>query len=104
MPFSSLDNTFIESLVDVGIVGTSILIAFVFITMRKPVTWALAKKGPISEDELYRLVAAGYMVILFIRSFTGSVFQVFTFGLILYLLLVVAWEFSVTRQPRSLAA
>ncbi|MBV6467364.1 MAG: hypothetical protein DCC43_15010 [Candidatus Brocadia sp.] len=88
---SSVDNTYLEVLVDLGVVGLTILL-----TALITVAWSLYKYRPsVIEKELRSMWDSIWLLLLvlifpiFIRSLTGPTFQVHHFNLFLFLILII---------------
>lgn len=90
MEFTSLDNTYIESLVDIGILGTFFLFLLVIKTfIRNLKFWKLIKK---QLNFNWVILSLGFLVIMFVRSLTGPTFQNFNINLYFLLLLYISTE------------
>ena len=86
---SSLDSTYIDALVDVGLLGSAFLFGFVFRCL------AIAKDGLLLgrvQDRAWNSIFFGFISIMFIRSLTGPSFQALHLNLLFLLLMVAAWE------------
>lgn len=102
MEYSSLDNTYIEALVDVGVIGTVFLTIFVLILLKKMIILVVNSRYSYSPDFWWINVSAGYVFIMFIRSLAGPSFQVLHFNLLLLLVISVAWELNSTKRYTAL--
>ncbi|SNR36989.1 O-antigen ligase family protein [Lutibacter flavus] len=90
MAFSSLDSTYLETLVDVGVVGSFFLFFFIFKALYN--NYRLLKISVIRKQSMWIWVAFGYLVIMIIRSLSGPTFQVFHIDLYFLLLIVISQE------------
>jgi O-antigen ligase len=73
--FSSVDNTFLEALVDVGLVGTIFLLAFavsVFVSSIRALRW---RAPQFSGGGWERLASFVFITFILIRSMTGPTLQ-----------------------------
>ena len=102
MEYSSLDNTYIEALVNVGVVGTVFLVFFVLIMLKKMVALVIKSRQSHSPDFWWINVSAGYVFIMFIRSLSGPSFQVLHFNLLMLLVISVVWELEFTKRRSPL--
>jgi O-antigen ligase len=91
LEYSSVDNTYLEVLVDLGILGLIIMSAAVISVGLK---WIAASPGRQYKSirgkwKPYWILLTGFFLIVFIRSLTGPTFQVYHPNLMLFLLLAL---------------
>lgn len=92
MAFSSLDSTYLETLVDVGVLGSVFLFFFIFKALFKSYRFLVI--STVKKESVWVLVAFGYIMIMVIRSLTGPTFQVFHINLYFLLLIVITQEYQ----------
>jgi len=92
MAFSSLDSTYLETLVEVGVLGSVFLFFFIFKALYKSYRFSVI--STVKKKSLWVLVAFAYMMIMVIRSLTGPTFQVFHIDLYFLLLIVITQEYQ----------
>ena len=94
LEYSSVDNTYLEVLVDLGVVGITILLSALVSVVRD--LWIVRPSKVNKEYQLeWRpiwVTLSALLIILFIRSLTGPTFQVYHPNLILFLLLALCFH------------
>ena len=91
LQYSSVDNTYLEVLVDLGIIGVSILLAAV-VSLARNIWFVRPSHFNTKLQSEWRpvwVLLSGLFLIVIIRSLTGPTFQVYHPNLILFLLLGV---------------
>ncbi len=91
MEYSSLDNTYLESLVNVGIIGTVFLVAFVLVMLKRMI-FLMRSCHSRSPEFWWINVSVGFVFVMFIRSLLGPSFQVLHINLVMFLIIAVMWE------------
>lgn len=90
MEYSTIDNTYLESLVNVGFVGTSFLVVFVGLVIFRVAARFLQVSASGREEAIWLTLAAGFIWIMLVRSLAGPSFQAFHWNLIMLLAIAVA--------------
>lgn len=90
MEYSTIDNTYLESLVNVGLVGTFFLVSFVGLVIFRVAARFLQVSASGREEAIWLTVAAGFIWIMQVRSLAGPSFQTFHWNLIMLLAITVA--------------
>lgn len=99
---STVDNTYLEVFLNLGVVGITIFILPIVITMAH-LFFSRPDRRTLPEAKFIWLVLAAIFIIVFIRSLSGPTFQVLHHNLVLYSLLVVAAPTLRRMQAPSLA-
>lgn len=105
---SSVDNTYLEVLVDLGIVGLLFIVGAILAVGLNLLRWKAGTVPEIPENRwnAMRLSMLSLFVIVMVRSFTGPTFQVLHPNLILFLALALTSSIgahAVRYLPRKLA-
>ena len=88
MSVSSVDNTYLEVLLGIGLVG---LVAFVIpiIIVAVQLLLSIPKKTRPKREKMLWLQLMGLFVLLFVRSLTGPSFQVMHPNLVMFMMLLI---------------
>ena len=89
MAYSSLDSTYLEALVDVGLLGGLFLFVFIGRGLLIAATGVMQASG---RDNPWGLTFFGFVFIMFVRSLTGPSFQALHLNILFYLLMISAWD------------
>lgn len=92
MEFSSLDSTYLEALVDVGVLGAFFLVAFVVLVVVSAYRSLRRARFADTRTAEWLLVTSGFVFIMLIRSLTGSSFQVLHWNLLTILMIAACWS------------
>ncbi|WP_386685010.1 O-antigen ligase family protein [Loktanella sp. R86503] len=95
MEFSSLDSTYLETLVNVGLIGTAMLLLLVFTNLLKVYQVLKSASRRVSDESFWWFIASSFILMMFIRSLTGPSFQV------LHVNLLFALCFAACGAPRK---
>lgn len=90
MEFSSLDSTYVEAMVGVGLIGTSFLVMFVLVAVLRTSALAMRSLRSKAAPHSFCLIAGGFVFLMFVRSLVGPSFQLLHWNLVMLLTLVVA--------------
>lgn len=94
---SSVDNTYLEVLVDLGIVGLFFFLLSVFALMYSLYKYRISNT-PNDTNKKWSIIwvsIASIFIMIFIRSITGPSFQNLHMNLILYMLVMVSIAYSI---------
>ncbi|SFD91528.1 O-antigen ligase [Nitrosomonas sp. Nm166] len=90
MEYSTLDSTYIEAFVNVGVFGASFLLLFILLVMIRMTMLFIQSVRTGTAFNIPLVVAAGFIFLMFVRSLSGASFQVLHWNLLMLLTLVVA--------------
>ncbi|MGC3982219.1 MAG: O-antigen ligase family protein [Steroidobacteraceae bacterium] len=92
MAYSTVDNTYLESLVDVGLIGTFFLVSFMALTVAGCARMTRTCKVRGATELLTSIVSTGMIFIVLLRSFLGPSIQFFHVNALLVLMIVLVIE------------
>lgn len=99
MPYSTVDNTYLESLVNVGVAGTTFLLMFVGATSVASVDLIRKARRRSQGEFVTAIISGGLMLIMLVRSVTGPSFQALHLNALLVLFVALIAEWDVYRAP-----